>query len=313
MRASFGTLGVALLLCLAPGHLLFAQAPQTADGLPAEPFATATGPPEVRPPTTEAQAVQASGAPSAQAAVSVVTLLGLDERQVDRLDRLYDDYARNRLTQQEIIGQKGQDLVAAQSPASFDERRAGRLVKDIGGAEQKVAEAFLKSQAAALRLLTAGQRSRIEGLRAAPQGVRGDKYRELLLLRVQDLWQAPVETETTRRLLESGALQSGHPAGYGPPGYFLRSGYDPLYFPSRSSLWYGSPLGYGGQYGYPSGYVGHHEDGHAGHDHHDAHGFGYVGHHEDGHSGHDHHDFHPSGGPVLGLGRGSDGHIGHAH
>jgi len=169
MRASFGTLGVALLLCLAPGPLLFAQAPQAADGLLAEPFAAA-GPPEVRQPTTEAQAVQASGAPPAQPAVSVVTLLGLDERQVARLDRLYDDYARDRLTQQEIIRPKEEDLAAAQSPTSFDERRAGRLVKDIAGTEQKVAEAFLKAQAAALRLLPAGQRAQVEGLRAAPPG-----------------------------------------------------------------------------------------------------------------------------------------------
>ena len=77
-------------------------------------------------------ALRAQNAPRTE---SLPRLLGLDARQVERLDRLYDGFARTRLREEARIMEWQDELKLAQSPTSFDEREAIRLMRGIKNTE----------------------------------------------------------------------------------------------------------------------------------------------------------------------------------
>ena len=154
---------------------------------------------------------------------SLTTALGLDARQVERLDRLYADFLLARVEQEGKIARWQDDLQRAQSPASFDEGKSRGLLGSIAGAQDKVRLAFLKARGQALRTLTPAQRAQVQalaerlrldeqpelpssgaGLDELPS-VRVDEYRALLLMPVEKLLATPLDTQAARRVLAQRA------------------------------------------------------------------------------------------------------------
>ena len=166
---------------------------------------------------------------------SIIALLLLDGAQIDRLDRAYDDYARTRLEREADIARLSEDLKRVQAPtAPPDEKRAARLVRDMGEAQQKILDAFVRARSEALRALTPEQRAQLEVIQAENKLVTDDKYRQLLLLPLDALLQVRVDLDTVNRLLAArrgrrsddprfrasvGYGSYGHGFGYGGFGY----------------------------------------------------------------------------------------------
>lgn len=208
-----------------------------------------------------------------ETADSVIKLLALNSKQSERLDRLYDNFARTRLEQEAKLAAWQDEFKQTQSQIQPDERNAARLTRDIKGAEARIATAFLQARAEGLKVLTPEQRIKIETL--DPKAARDDKYRQLLLLKVDDIWQVTVDADTARRLLNATAYAARSPNRY---------------------RYFGAPYDFS-TYGYGLG--GHHFYG--GHNHAINHD-----HHHDSHPWHAHHDHHGPGTPHTGR-----GHVGH--
>lgn len=161
---------------------------------------------------------------AASTASSLTAYLQMTAPQIERLNRFYDDYADRRLTQETKMAQWQQQLQQAQAPTSFDERRATRLLRDIGEAQQKVVADFLSTRAKALKTLTPVQRAQLETLTTdSRMEVRRDRYYQILLLPVENMWQAAPETE---RRLSSNQNQNRQPRRYkGNGSYGVYGGY----------------------------------------------------------------------------------------
>lgn len=162
--------------------------------------------------------------PTAEA--SLTAHLRMQAGQIERLNRLYNDYISRRVKEEAHIQDWQSQLQQAQSPASYDERKATRLLRDISNAEQKVATAFLASRAQALKTLNPVQRAQLEAMSTdSRMKLHHDRYYQLLLLGVEDIWRAPAETRTERRMSESRA-HNRRPARYkGNGSYGVYGGY----------------------------------------------------------------------------------------
>lgn len=167
---------------------------------------------------------------------SLPARLGLDARQTERLDSLYDSFALRRMEQEARIVGWQSALQQAQSPTKFDQGKASGLLKSIAGAQENIRDAFLRARGEALEVLTAPQRAGLQAvvvsLRSTPQliesgalEVRDDQYRQLLLLPVENLLQTPIDTQAGRRLL---AEQADGRNGYGVYGGYSPYGYSPF-------------------------------------------------------------------------------------
>jgi hypothetical protein len=150
--------------------------------------------------------------PSASPAESIVTMLSADDKQVERLDGLYEKFARTRLEQEAKMAAWHDTRKQAQ--AAGNARAADQAERDIKKAEQKIADAFQKSRADALKALTPEQRGQLETLSSSPKAALNDRHRQLLALKPGDLWQVPVEDATARRLLDSRAYAARSPGEY---------------------------------------------------------------------------------------------------
>lgn len=241
----------------------------------------------------------ASPSPSAE---SVRDLLALGTGQVERLNRTYEAFARTRLEQEARIAAWQDEMKRVQSPLTFDEKRAARLVRDVSGAEQKIADAFVKTRAEALRILTPDQRVVLESLLVERRAVTPDKYRQILLLGISEIWQVPVDGETARALLTAPAYAARSPqtyryytaaySYYGMPPY----GLDSHAFGSYSFSSYG--------YSFGGGISLFNNLDHSGHVRIPFGGGGSIDHHYDGPVHHDGHSSRPShtGGGHHGVG-----------
>lgn len=154
---------------------------------------------------------------------SLPTALGLNARQVERLDRLYGDFVLARLEQEGKIARWQDDLQRAQSPTAFDEGKSRGLLGSIAEAQDKTRAAFLKARGESLRALTLTQRTKLQALSESlrpdeqpelPTGqqgldelpsVRVDEYRALLLMPVEKLLATPLDTQAARRVLAERA------------------------------------------------------------------------------------------------------------
>ena len=233
------------------------------------------------------------GETAATSSASVSMLLALDWKQIEGLDRLYDDYLRTRLEQERKMADwqdRPQRIKAWTTP---DEREIGTLENNIKNAEQKIADAFLKARADALKALTPEQRAELEAIRAGSKAVRDDRYRRLLALNVEDIWKYPAVAPATRPLPDTSADVVYTPPRYryySAPYYYSRPYYyPPVYwgygygtypyyggrstYGSRRSIHFGTSLRlgsgysgsrYGGYGGYSSGYGGSHYGGFGG-------------------------------------------------
>jgi Spy/CpxP family protein refolding chaperone len=179
-------------------------------------------------------------APNASSSIapSLTAHLQLQSRQVLQLDRLYDDYATRRIGQEKRLIQWQQELGQTQAPGSLDERKANRLLRNISDAEQKVASDLLSTRAKALKTLTPVQRAELENWTSdAKPEVRHDRYYQLFLLPVEELWQSTLDT-SNRPNLSVSTPQYQRPRRKGTGHYGVYGGY-----------------GYGGaQYGVYGGY-----------------------------------------------------------
>ena len=222
---------------------------------------------------------------------SLPVLLGLDARQVERLDVLYDDFALRRMEQEAKIARWQDELKRAQSPAAFNERKANGLLKSIRGAQDTITSAFLRARSEAFKVLIPSQRVQLQAMAAelasasqpsnlqtppatAPANgvrpVRDDAYRQLLLMPLESLLQTPIDTQTGRRLLaERASGRYNRYSRYNNRGY---GGYSP--FGVYGTYGYGHSgfgIGIGGIFGGHGGF-GHGGFGYGGFGHHPHHG-----------------------------------------
>jgi hypothetical protein len=134
--------------------------------------------------------------------VSLPTHLSLHNGQMERLGRIYDEYAKERIKQEKKLDEWQSQLKIAQEPATFNEGKASRLMRDINQAQQKVANSFLKARSKALGVLDDTQRIQLHALASDPKiKVRTDMYFQLLLLAPVDFWRLPIESNSEQRLL----------------------------------------------------------------------------------------------------------------
>lgn len=228
---------------------------------------------------------------------SVSTLLALDWKQVERVDRLYDDYIRTRLEQERKMADWHDRLTRIKAWTTPDEREIGTLENNIKNAERKIADAFLNARKDALRALTPEQRAELEAIRADARPVRDDRYRRLLALNVEDIWRYPAVVQVTRPLPDTSADVVYTPPRYryySAPYYYSR----PYYYPSvYLGYSYGTYPYYGGRSTYGSrssvhfstnlhlgsGYSGSHFGGYGSYG---GHSSGYGGSHSGGFGGH---------------------------
>jgi Spy/CpxP family protein refolding chaperone len=158
-------------------------------------------------------------------------ILDLSDGQRAALDRLYDEFAQRRIEQEGKIARWRDDLQKAQSPTSFDERKAAGLLQSISEAGQKITDAFLRVRGKALEVLTPAQRAQLQELAARAMSTRQDMalappardhYYQLLLLPVEALLQTPVDTQAVLRLAAEKADRNA--ASYTDPAYYYGYG-----------------------------------------------------------------------------------------
>lgn len=165
---------------------------------------------------------------------SLAAQLQMSTRQVEPLNRLYDDYAARRWQQEDRIEAWQQHLRQAQAPTSFDQRRATRLLNDIHNAQQKMTTDLLDTRARALKKLTPVQRAQLQVLQGDNRiKVRRDHLYQLLLMPLEESGPLVLDREAepraslprarsarnTRRNSPRRAKGSGRYGVYGGYGY----------------------------------------------------------------------------------------------
>lgn len=143
------------------------------------------------------------GAPQ-QLVASIPAYLQMQTAQVQQLSRLYDGYAARRSPQLDriVVWQDQLRQLPTTAPA---QDRADRLERAVRDAQQQVTRDLLDTRTKALKTLTPVERAQLAFLAKDPRfQVRRDRYFELFLMPVEQLWQVPVA---------SGAEADGRPSG----------------------------------------------------------------------------------------------------
>lgn len=140
---------------------------------------------------------------AASSAVSLSLHLQLRLEQAERLDRLYEGYAARRLEHEVGIERRQSELARAQSPASFDARRAEKLARQNSEAEQKITSGLLAARAQALKVLSPVQRAQLESLSESLDDgrvrLRRDRYFQLLLMPADEREPLPLPRDARTR------------------------------------------------------------------------------------------------------------------
>lgn len=132
---------------------------------------------------------------------SIVMLLALHDWQIAQMDRIYEQFARVRREQGARIADWREDLRRAEAQTPPDDGRVLRLVREISAAEQRIADTYVTARAEAHRLLTFQQEETLAALRSDETVIRRDRYRDLLMLSVEDVWHSPTRVGPARRRL----------------------------------------------------------------------------------------------------------------
>ncbi len=180
---------------------------------------------------------------------SILSHLQLRPGQVERLSRLYDDYAARRSEHQEKISLWQGQLTTAQQDG--DERAATRLARDINDARREVEDDFLSARGKALKTLTRVQRAQLQSVASDPRiKIRRDKYFQLLLMPAHNIWQAPLLHEPAA----SSTLNPAQPNRSYPDRSYPDRRYPDRRYPGRSrgrrARSAGGSYGVYGGYGY---------------------------------------------------------------
>lgn len=163
---------------------------------------------------------------AAPMALSLSTYLQMSGEQIERFDRQFDAYAARRSRQEANLFELQGQLSRAQTPSSFDERKAARLLRETGEARQKVAADLLSSRAKALQILGSVQRSQLESLPNDPRFVvQNDRFYQLLLLPVENLWQNSASERGDGRMWSQRARNSQSSGLAGRGSYGVYGGY----------------------------------------------------------------------------------------
>lgn len=182
-----------------------------------------------------AQAPPSSARPALSGAASLAVHLQLRAEQAARLDGLYESYASARLQEESRAERWQSELAVAQAPASFDERRASRLARDISLSQQKVQAELLSARARSLKVLSSVQRAQLEDVATDERiKVRRDRYYQLLLMPAQEMEPLPLSRNrapqeiserersrgerSRRERVRKGAVSYGAYGGYGYGG-----------------------------------------------------------------------------------------------
>lgn len=195
-------------------------------------------------------AAETPTAPAARPVESVVSLLMLTPQEIGLLDRIYDKYAGIRLEQEAKITLWQEELKRVESQMPPDGKKQAKLVGNIKGAEQRIAVVFTKARADALKQLMPTHHAHLMTVPTAPNTVRDDKYRQLLLMPATELWQTSIDAATARRLLDERAYAAASPRYryYSGPSYFNSYGFGhyggssyPFFRPGHGrSMWGGN-------------------------------------------------------------------------
>ncbi|MBW3636952.1 MAG: hypothetical protein KY445_10915 [Armatimonadetes bacterium] len=163
---------------------------------------------------------------AAPTALSLSAYLQMSRDQIGRFDRQFDAYAARRSKQEATLFQLQGQLAQAQAPTSFNERKASRLLGEIGETRQKVAADLLSSRAKALEILGPVQRSQLQSLTSDPRfTVQNDRFYQLLLLPVENLWQNSSNNGRDERVW-SQQTHNSQPSGLAGRGsYGVYGGY----------------------------------------------------------------------------------------
>jgi len=122
---------------------------------------------------------------------SLVTLLALDDYQLVWLDRIHDDFARIRAEEQDSIDMRREELRIAEARTPPDDGRIRRLVREISASGDRIADAYLRARSQSYRVLNRRQERELAALRDAGTPFRRDRYRDMLVRSVEDVWDAP--------------------------------------------------------------------------------------------------------------------------
>lgn len=144
-------------------------------------------------------------------APSITSHLQLKSAQIERLNRLYDDYAARRAKLETQMAGVQNRLREAQSPEFFDEGRAFRLSREIGQARQQMADDFLTARIKAFKILSPVQRSQLESLANNDRiRVRFDRYSQLLLLPPEEAEQTFIANRDQSRITSETPRRDGY-------------------------------------------------------------------------------------------------------
>ncbi|HEX8464185.1 MAG TPA: hypothetical protein VF627_06145 [Abditibacterium sp.] len=178
-----------------------------------------------------------STAASNAAEVSLIALLQMPMAQIERLNRLYADFASRRAGQENYQARLQTQLTAAQSPTSFDEKKAASLLRELGENRQKSASEFVSTRAKALQILQPVQRAQLQSIATDSRyQFKRDAYFLLLLLPVeqseatqffarQPLSQPNFAQRNNARFPGSGNYGVYGGYGLGGPNYGVYGGY----------------------------------------------------------------------------------------
>jgi hypothetical protein len=168
-------------------------------------------------------AVTSPSAPLPEAP-SITAHLQMPAEQIYQLNRLYDDYVARRMKHEANLAQWQNQL--RHSPAYYEHGQVARLERNIYEVRQKVSRDFLSTREKALKVLTPVQRAQLEALsRDARIRVRGDRYHQLLLLPVEQLWQVRLDNGFESPIYPEHRYDGRHPRDYGHGNYGVYGGY----------------------------------------------------------------------------------------
>jgi len=140
--------------------------------------------------------------------------LRLDARQAAAMAGLYTQYARVRLDEEFRMAAPNDALRAGRTLEGFDSPQDTYNRKLIADAERNIENAFARSRRDALAALTPEQSRQLALFSRNRQRRPADGIGQLLLIQPRDVWRAPIEDATARRLLTARAYTTRSRSAY---------------------------------------------------------------------------------------------------
>jgi len=230
MKSSLIPLGLILSFASYP---VAAQSQTDADDLPLIVGNSLDSPTIVAAPVETAPPVEVVGQADV---IALDSYLQLRNGQIERLEKIYEEYASERIKQENKLDKWQGEFEVVQAPATLNQERASELARGIHKAQKKVADKFASTRSQALDVLSSAQRTQLQKLKGDPKvKVATDVYFQLLYMPLADFWRLPLAPQNERQAVayrepkkkSSGVGNYGVYAGYGYGGvdYGVYTGY----------------------------------------------------------------------------------------